>query len=48
MHNPDVVFLDIQLKNGNGFDLFDKLPEVNFEVVFTTAYDNRNGISLHT
>lgn len=39
-HAPDVVFLDIQMPFGTGFDLLEQLGEVDFEVVFTTAYDN--------
>lgn len=35
---PDVVFLDIEMPEYNGFQLFDFLNEVNFEVIFTTAY----------
>lgn len=37
--NPDVVFLDIELQTGTGFDILTQLPEINFEVVFTTAFD---------
>ena len=37
-HTPDVVFLDIQLQRETGFDLLTKLSEINFEVIFTTAY----------
>lgn len=35
---PDLVFLDIQLKDGNGFDLLSKIGDYNFKVIFTTAY----------
>jgi len=38
--NPDLVFLDIQLNESTGFDLLSQLPQINFEVIFTTAYDN--------
>ncbi|MGB0933391.1 MAG: LytR/AlgR family response regulator transcription factor [Lishizhenia sp.] len=38
MHQPDLVFLDIKMKNGSGFDLLKKFNKVNFEVIFTTAY----------
>jgi two-component system, LytTR family, response regulator len=38
-HQPDVVFLDIQMPDGSGFKLLEELDEINFEVVFTTAYD---------
>lgn len=37
-HNPDVVFLDIQMQRETGFDLLERLPEINFEVIFTTAH----------
>jgi two-component system LytT family response regulator len=36
---PDVVFLDIDMPYINGFDLLEMVPNVNFEVIFTTAYD---------
>lgn len=35
---PDLVFLDIQLQRETGFDLFGIVNEVNFDVIFTTAY----------
>lgn len=37
--SPDVVFLDIRMPDGTGFDLLDRLDELNFSVVFLTAYD---------
>lgn len=36
---PDVVFLDIELQSGTGFDILTQLSEINFEVIFTTAFD---------
>lgn len=36
---PDVVFLDIEMPFLNGFELLRRIPKINFEVVFTTAYD---------
>jgi two-component system, LytTR family, response regulator len=36
---PEVVFLDIQLTDGTGFDLLEKLGESDFQVIFTTALD---------
>lgn len=39
VHNPDVVFLDIDMPYINGFDLLEMVPNVDFEVIFTTAYD---------
>jgi two-component system LytT family response regulator len=38
IHSPHVVFLDIQLQRETGFDLLTKFEELNFEVIFTTAY----------
>jgi len=35
---PDVIFLDIQMQRETGFDLLNRLKEINFEVIFTTAY----------
>jgi two-component system LytT family response regulator len=36
---PDLVFLDIQMPDGTGFDLLEILPETNFKLIFTTASD---------
>ncbi len=36
--NPDVVFLDIQMPFGTGFDLLEQMEEITFEVIFTTAF----------
>lgn len=38
-HKPDVVFLDIQMPDGSGFKLLEAFEDINFEIVFTTAYD---------
>lgn len=35
---PELVFLDIQMPNKNGFELFKEIKTVNFEVIFTTAH----------
>lgn len=35
----DVVFLDIEMPELNGFDLLKTVDRVNFQVIFTTAYD---------
>ncbi|HSZ25135.1 MAG TPA: LytTR family DNA-binding domain-containing protein [Cytophagaceae bacterium] len=37
-HRPDVVFLDIQMQKETGFDLLKKIPLLDFEVIFVTAY----------
>jgi two-component system LytT family response regulator len=36
--NPELIFLDIQMPGGTGFDLLDKLDKAPY-VIFTTAYD---------
>lgn len=36
----DLLFLDIELPDGNGFDLLSELPEVHFEVIVTTSHSN--------
>jgi two-component system LytT family response regulator len=36
---PDLVFLDIQMPNLNGFDLLAKFKQPQFEVIFVTAFD---------
>lgn len=36
---PDLIFLDVQMPRMTGFDLLEQLPEINFEVIFVTAYD---------
>jgi len=38
-YKPDIVFLDIQMKGETGFDLLNKLPKIDFSIIFTTAYD---------
>jgi len=36
---PDLVFLDIEMPEYNGFELFDFVENTSFEVIFVTAYD---------
>jgi two-component system LytT family response regulator len=37
---PDVLFLDIQLQDGSGFDLLDILKDISYRIIFTTASDS--------
>ena len=36
---PDVVFLDIEMPEMNGFQLLEQLEDITFAVIFVTAYD---------
>ncbi len=38
--NPDLVFLDIEMPDGTGFSLLEKLKSVDFKLVFTTSYSD--------
>lgn len=37
---PDIVFADIELEDGLSFELFDSLESLDFQIIFTTAYDS--------
>jgi two-component system LytT family response regulator len=37
---PDLVFLDIEMAQGNAFDLLNQLQPLSFQVIFVTAFDN--------
>jgi two-component system, LytTR family, response regulator len=37
---PDLIFLDIQIKGGTGFDVLKQITERTFEVIFITAHNN--------
>jgi len=36
---PDLVFLDVEMGDGTGFDILEQLAPVDFNVIFTTAHD---------
>lgn len=38
-HLPDLIFLDIQMREQTGFNVLNLLPKRNFEVIFVAAYD---------
>lgn len=37
---PDVVFLDVQMPQYAGYEIVDFFDEINFEIIFITAYDD--------
>jgi two-component system LytT family response regulator len=37
---PDIVFLDVEMTDGTGFDLLQKLKPINFKVIFITGYED--------
>jgi len=39
-HAPDILFLDVEMPRGNGFDLLEQLEELPFETIFVTAFDH--------
>jgi two-component system, LytTR family, response regulator len=38
-HQPDILFLDIEMPDMNGFQLLEKIPSPSFGLIFTTAYN---------
>jgi two-component system LytT family response regulator len=38
-NKPDIVFLDIQMPDGSGFKLLESIKNLDFGIIFTTAYD---------
>lgn len=39
-HNPDVLFLDVEMPGYTGFQLLDFFKQVDFEIIFTTAHSD--------
>jgi len=39
-HQPALVFLDVEMPDGNAFDLLAQMEEIDFEIIFVTAYDH--------
>jgi len=36
---PTILFLDIEMPGMNGFEMLQRLPSINFSIIFTTSYD---------
>ena len=37
-HQPDLIFLDVEMPYGNAFDLLEQVENITFETIFVTAY----------
>ncbi|MDZ7740147.1 MAG: LytTR family DNA-binding domain-containing protein [Bacteroidales bacterium] len=37
-HRPDLLFLDVEMPDGTGFDLLKKISSIDFKVIFITAH----------
>ena len=46
-HNPQILFLDVEMPHMNGFELLEKIPEINFELIFITSYDQYAIKAIH-
>lgn len=40
LHKPDLVFLDIQMPQYSGYEIVKFFEQIDFEIIFVTAYDN--------
>jgi two-component system LytT family response regulator len=39
-HNPELVFLDIEMTDMTGFEMLSELSEINFQPIFITSYSH--------
>ncbi len=46
-NKPELIFLDIEMPDGTGFDLLKKIGNMQPEVIFTTAYDQYAMQAIH-
>ncbi|MBN2682989.1 MAG: response regulator transcription factor [Bacteroidales bacterium] len=40
LHSPNLVFLDVEMPEANGFELLERVQPRNFEVIFVTAFNH--------
>jgi len=36
---PQLIFLDVEMPDKNGFEMLSTLPEIDFDIIFTTAHE---------
>lgn len=41
LHKPDLLLLDIELEDGNGFQLLERVADKNFDVIFITGFNDQ-------
>ena len=46
-YKPDVVFLDVEMPKMSGFEMLQKLSSIEFEIIFTTSYDQYALKAIH-
>ena len=39
-NHPKLVFLDVEMRDGTGFDLLKQLGKINFKIIFVTAHEH--------
>ncbi len=39
-HQPDIVFLDVEMPKGSGFELLKRFEKINFKTIFVTAHSH--------
>ena len=47
--NPDLIFLDVSIPRGTGFDLLERFPIRKFDVIFITAhtkYEDKSAVTF--
>jgi two-component system LytT family response regulator len=40
LHNPDLVFLDVEMPRGSGFELLKRMDRPSFKTIFVTAHNH--------
>lgn len=40
LHQPNLIFMDIELQTGTGFDVLQKVKHLDFHLIFTTAFEH--------